>query len=286
VKKWHVHCKAVFLYILEIDLMRVIITRPLREASKWVTALMDSGYQAVALPLVEVAAATDTGSMVEAGQRLAEYDGVMFVSGNAVEHFFACNQGLGAMLSAGAAIKTRAFATGPGTVAALLRAGVGSACIDAPDPDSQQFDSEALWAVVGSRIQSGSRVLIVRGAGSSGADVLSGEGHGRDWFANQVKLAGANVDYVVSYQRVPVRLQGNALGMARQAASDGSVWMFSSSEAIANLLGSCPGQDWHAAKAVVTHPRIGESARNAGFVQVCESRPSLASLLASIESLQ
>ena len=266
--------------------MRVIITRPLREANKWAAALKDTGYNAVALPLVEVAAADDTQAVANAGQRLAEYDGAMFVSGNAVEHFFASNQAVGPVFCAGAAIKTRAFATGPGTVAALLRAGAESAWIDAPDQDSQQFDSEALWAVIGSKMQAGGRVLIVRGAGASAAETLPGEGYGRDWFANQLKLAGASVDYVVSYQRVPVRLQGSALDLAQQAASDGSIWMFSSSEAIANLVASCPEQVWHAAKAVVTHPRIGETARKAGFVQVCESRPSLASLLASIESMQ
>ena len=266
--------------------MRVIITRPLREANKWAAALMETGYKASVLPLVEVASAADTEAVADAGLHLAEYDGVMFVSGNAVEYFFASNQALGPVFCAGAAIKTRAFATGPGTVAALLRAGAESAWIDAPDQDSQQFDSEALWAVIGSKMQATSRVLIVRGAGTSTAEAPPGEGHGRDWFANQVKLAGASVDYVVSYQRVPVRLQAEALAMAREAASDGSVWMFSSSEAIANLVASCPDQDWYAAKAVVTHPRIGDTARKAGFVQVCESRPSLASLLASIESMQ
>ena len=266
--------------------MRVIITRPLREANKWASALMDSGYKAVALPLVEVAAAADPEAVADAGQRLAEYDGVMFVSGNAVEHFFMVNQALGPVFCAGAAIKTRAFATGPGTVAALLKAGADAAWIDAPGQDSQQFDSEALWAVIGSQMQAGHRVLIVRGAATNPPEALPLEGQGRDWFANQVKSAGASVDYVVSYRRVPVRLQGDALEMARRASSDGSVWMFSSSEAIANLLASCPDQDWRSAKAVVTHPRIGDSARKAGFSQVCESRPSLASLLASIESMQ
>ena len=266
--------------------MRVIITRPVREATKWVTALVDTGYQSVALPLVEVAAPLDTLAVEEAGKHLMDYDGVMFVSGNAVEHFFAVNSPLKPVFCAGAAINTRAFATGPGTVAALLRAGAEPGYIDAPGPSSPQFDSEALWAVVGSKLRPGNRVLIVRGAGAHTTEAASGDGHGRDWFARQVLQAGASVDYVVSYQRIPVRLQGDALNLAVQAASDGSVWMFSSSEAIANLVASCPGQNWDGAKAVVTHPRIGEAARKAGFVRVSESRPSVASLLATIESLQ
>lgn len=265
--------------------MRVIITRPSREANKWAAALSDTGYDAVALPLVEVASAPEPQSVAAAWQGLGAFDAAMFVSGNAVEHFFASNTAVAQVFSASGAIKTRALATGPGTVAALLRAGAEAAWIDAPGQDSQQFDSEALWAVMGAKVCPGFRVLIVRGAGAA-SETLAAEGQGRDWFARQVLAAGGTVDYVVAYQRVAVRLQGEDLALAGQAASDGSVWMFSSSEAIGNLVASCPGQDWSAAKSVVTHPRIGDAARKAGFGTVIESRPSLASLLASIESLQ
>ncbi len=265
--------------------MRVIITRPAREASKWAAALSDTGYDAVALPLVEVASAPEHHNVSAAWQGLGEFDAAMFVSGNAVEHFFASKPDVAPVFSAEGAIKTRAFATGPGTVAALLRAGAEASWIDAPGQDSQQFDSEALWAVMGARVRPGFRVLIVRGTGAL-SETTSVDGQGRDWFARQVLVAGGTVDYVVAYQRVAVRLAGEDLALATQAASDGSVWMFSSSEAISNLAASCPGQDWGSAKSVVTHPRIGDAARKAGFGMVIESRPSLASLLASIESLQ
>lgn len=265
--------------------MRVIVTRPEREATKWASALSDTGYDAIALPLVEVAPAPEPHKVAQAWQSLQDYDAAMFVSGNAVEHFFASNEAVAHAFIAGSAIKTRAYATGPGTVAALLRARVEPAFIDAPGQDSQQFDSEALWAVVGPAVGAGFKVLIVRGVGAAGETHLA-EGQGRDWFARQVQSSGGTVDYVVAYQRVAVRLQGRDLALAQAAASDGAVWMFSSSEAIGNLLASCPGQDWRQARAVVTHPRIGEAARKAGFGTVRESRPSLASLLASIESLQ
>ena len=265
--------------------MRVIITRPMREANKWAAALSDTGYDAVALPLVEVASAPEPQSVAATWQGLGEFDAAMFVSGNAVEHFFASNAAMAQVFTALSAIKTRAFATGPGTVAALLRTGAEAAWIDAPGQDSQQFDSEALWAVMGAKVHPGFRVLIVRGAGAA-SETLAAEGHGRDWFARQVLAAGGAVDYVVAYQRVAVRLRGEDLALASRAASDGSVWMFSSSEAIANLVASCPDRDWSLAKSVVTHPRLGDAARKAGFGTVIESRPSLASLLASIESLQ
>lgn len=265
--------------------MRVIVTRPSREANKWATALADAGYDAVALPLVEVAAAAEPEGVLAARQSLGTFDAAMFVSGNAVDHFFALNAAVAPVFCALAAIKTRAFATGPGTVAALLRAGAEAGWIDAPGQDSPQFDSEALWAVMGGNVRAGYKVLVVRGMGAAVPEAASGEGHGRDWFAKQVLAAGGTVDYVVAYRRVAVRLRGDELVLAQQAAFDGSVWMFSSSEAIGNLVVSCPGQDWSLAKSVVTHPRIGDAARQAGFGVVIESRPSLASLLTSIESL-
>jgi uroporphyrinogen-III synthase len=80
-------------------------------------------------------------------------------------------------------------------------------------------------------------------------------------------------------------MQEGDLALARQSAVDGSVWLFSSSEAIGNLVHACAGQPWSQAKALVTHSRIAQAARKAGFSVVCESRPTLAALMASIESM-
>jgi uroporphyrinogen-III synthase len=68
----------------------------------------------------------------------------------------------------------------------------------------------------------------------------------------------------------------------RRASTDGSIWLFSSSEAIAHL----PiGLDWGQARALATHPRIAQAAREAGFGQVLQSRPALPEVLASIKSV-
>jgi uroporphyrinogen-III synthase len=257
--------------------MRVIVTRPKNEARQWVDALVDAGYDAQALPLIGVLPAPDPSAVVAAWQRLNTFDAVMFVSGNAVDQFFALKPSLATEFTAQDATKIRAFVTGPGSFSALKRAQVEPERVDMPDREAGQFDSEALWQVVARRVQPGYRVLIVRGTGSAGA--------GRDWFADQVRLAGGVVEFVVSYQRRAPQLMAVEREMACKAATDGSVWLFSSSEAIGNLLAACPDQDWAQAKAVVTHSRIGEAAREAGFCVVCESRPMLADLMASIESL-
>jgi uroporphyrinogen-III synthase len=266
--------------------MRIIVTRPQQEARQWVEALTDAGYEALALPLIGVLPAPDPAAVQAAWSRLHTFDAVMFVSGNAVDHFFALKPAVAPVFAAQGATKTRAFVTGPGSFSALKRAQVDAQCIDMPDRDAGQFDSESLWDVVAHRVQPGYRVLIVRGAGSAGLPAVNApDGAGRDWFADQVRAAGGSVEFVVSYLRRRPELPLAELALARQCAADGSVWLFSSSEAIANLVAACAGQSWAQARAVVTHSRIAQAAREAGFSVVCESRPTLAALMASIESL-
>ena len=271
--------------------MRVIVTRPTQEAAQWVHRLTDAGFAAVALPLIGVLPPPDPAAVVAAWARIGEFDAVMFVSGNAVDHFFALKPPAALEFFQGSAINIRAFVTGPGSLSALKRAQVDIGCIDMPDRAAEQFDSEALWAVVASRVRPGYRVLIVRGsanhdaAGGTGPADKSMDGVGRDWFAEQVRAAGGSVEFVVSYQRRSPVLSEVDRAMVREAATDGSVWLFSSSEAIGNLVAGCADQSWAQAKAVVTHSRIAQAARKAGFSVVCESRPTLAALMASIESV-
>lgn len=264
--------------------MRIIVTRPSREAQDWVQALQQAGLPAQALPLIAIGGAPDTASVQQAWRQLGQYLGAMFVSANAVAGFFEARPADVALLFAEPESLTGAWATGPGTTKALLAAGVPAPRIVAPPADAAQFDSEALWQLVASRVGPGARVLIVRGADA--ADGGNGQGAGRDWFARQVTLAGGTVDFVVSYQRLRPQLDAAQLQLARQAAGDGSVWLFSSSEAVHNLQAALPQQDWRSARAVATHARIAQAARQAGFAVVRESRPALADIRASIESMQ
>lgn len=263
--------------------MRILVTRPLREAQEWVQALRQAGHDARALPLIGIGPAPDPAAVQLAWHRLGDYQGAMFVSANAVAGFFDARPA-GAADFTSTLIATRAWATGPGTRQALLRANVPAGRIDAPPADAAQFDSEALWQIVGAAVGPGSRVLIVRGGDA--ADGASSQGAGRDWFAGHVHEAGGTVDFVVSYQRVRPQLDVAQRALAQASAGSDAVWLFSSSEAVHNLLISLPGQDWRAARAVATHPRIAQAVREAGFAVVRESRPALAEVRASIESLQ
>ncbi|WP_342616856.1 uroporphyrinogen-III synthase [Rhodoferax sp. GW822-FHT02A01] len=265
--------------------MRVIVTRPGPQAGKWVKALRDAGLDALALPLIEIRPAADSQGVVAVWQKVTTFNALMFVSANAVEHFFAVRPQGSAQPDL--LPEQRFWATGPGTVAALRAAGIAPQCIDAPDAGASQFDSEALWQVVRQRVQTGWRVLVVRG--STEAEPLDtedmGKGVGRDWLAQRLVEKGATVDFVVAYERCAPVLKPGAVALVQLAAADRSIWLFSSSEAIANLRAAAAGVNWRAARAVATHPRIAAAAREAGFGVVCESRPEISDLIASIESL-
>lgn len=72
--------------------MRVIVTRPARDAASWVNGMNAAGLDAVALPLIAVASVEDQEPLREAWGRISSYTAVMFVSGNAVEHFLLKNR--------------------------------------------------------------------------------------------------------------------------------------------------------------------------------------------------
>jgi len=282
--------------------MRVIVTRARPEAERWSLELSARGLEAVALPLIQLDPVDDPAELMQAWQHLRDYAGVMFVSAKAVEAFFLAQPTQSDEFKPQAGIKTRAWATGPGTAKALLRAGVAAELIDAPSAAAGQFDSEALWQVVAGQVRPGTRVLIVRGSdapvevrtdvaavaaaqrvrGSSQAKVKA-QGNGRDWFANQVRQHGAQVDFVVAYQRGAPTWSPAQFEVARQAASDGSIWLFSSTQALANLDAVLPGQDWAGAFALATHPRIALAAKTAGFGVVWESRPILDDVVAILK---
>ena len=265
--------------------MRVLVTRPRQEAHAWVDQLQQAGLEALALPLIEVMPAADPQAVLQAWQRIAGFNALMFVSGNAVDYFFALRPDGVEVFNDRAAVTPRAFVTGPGSYAALTeRAGAQAAYIFAPDAAAGQFDSEALWAVVAPQICHGFKVLIVRGTGAALPDAATA-GVGRDWFARQVLQAGGEVEFVVAYQRKCPDFLAAQRALVQAASTDGTVWLFSSSEAIDNLVHAYPLQNWQNAHAVATHARIGQAASKAGFGRVLVARPVLADILTCIQSL-
>jgi len=268
-------------------LSRLIVTRPEPEAQRWVDALCQRAWPAHALPLIEIGEPSDAAILMALQtwrQQVFQADAAMFVSGAAVTHFFAGMDPahVTALLAAGQA-STRFWAPGPATAAALQEAGVPVDRIDAPAQDAPQFDSETLWPIVASQLHVGAVVLIARGM-SSGApgDIVAGSG--RDWLIQQCLAAGARVQACVAYERRTPVWTAAQQALALAAVGPDAAWVFSSSEALANLHTLMPQADWQHTMALATHPRIAQSAQAAGFGHVVTSRPALRDVMLALES--
>jgi uroporphyrinogen-III synthase len=239
--------------------VQLIVTRPLAQAEPWVARLQALGCSAHALPLIGIAPPRDLAPVRAAWQQLARQTLVMFVSANAVEHFFGARP-KDATWPAG----VLAGSTGPGTSAALLAAAVPAADLVQPPADAPRFDSEALWALLQDRDWAGHAAMIVRGE------------EGRDWLAETLRARGATVTFVAAYRRlVPTPDAGqHALLAAAMALPAEHLWIFSSSEAVANLQALNAQADWSKSRALASHPRIAQAAREAGFAEVAIVPPT------------
>jgi uroporphyrinogen-III synthase len=120
-------------------------------------------------------------------------------------------------------------------------------------------------------------VLIVRGDG------------GREWLAETLRGAGAQVEALAAYRRVapqPDEAQRAVLDAAL-AQPRAHLWLFSSSEAIDRLdalAGARGPAAWREARAIATHPRIAARARALGIGRVHEAAPGMADVIACIQS--
>jgi uroporphyrinogen-III synthase len=179
---------------------RVLVTRPAAQAAVWVERLRATGIDAEALPLIAIVAVADRRGLQAAWAGLAARRLVVFVSSNAVVHFFA-GRPPDLVWPAGVV----AAAPGPGTAEALRDVGVAEAAIVAPASDAPQLDSESLWARLQGRDWRGASVLIVSGDG------------GRDWLAERLREAGATVESLPAYRREAPDFAGSEAQRLTQA---------------------------------------------------------------------
>ncbi len=241
----------------------LLVTRPQGQALQWVAQLRELGVPAQPLPLIAIDPPEDAQAVQAAWARLTEYQLLVFVSPSAVEQFFAQGPAPAAWPEG-----VRVATPGPGTDAALARAGVPEALRRRPADDAEQLDSESLWEVLRHEPWDGGRVLIVRGEG------------GRPWLAQQMEAAGATVEFLGAYRRRVPLLDDADRQRLREVLADpaGQAWLFSSSQAIDHLVELVRQQglqaDWSRHCAVVTHPRIGERARALGLGCIEASHPA------------
>jgi uroporphyrinogen-III synthase len=254
--------------------LRLLVTRPQPQADAWVERLRSHCVDAVALPLLAINAVVDLSELHTAWHDLPRYALAMFVSPNAVSHFFAARPAECA--ARGWPADTRAAATGPGTLQALQMAGVPAALCVAPAHDAEQFDSAALWAQLRGERWSGREVLVLRGDS------------GRDEFAALLRAAGAAVHFTQAYRRSAAQLGADERALIERALAQPAqyLWWLSSGEAVGYLPHLVPAADWHAAQALVSHPRIGVRAREVGFGRIFEAPPTLDGVLAALARIE
>ena len=152
--------------------LTVLVTRPAAQCAMLCAEIEGQGGSAIAFPAVEIEPVAVQAAAVAA----ADYDLVVFVSVNAVEH--------GAR-QVTKSTRTRIAAIGRATAAALAAAELAADIV----PEAG-FTSEALLAHPELQLTSGARVLIVRGEG--GRELL------RDTFAEH----GMVVETREVYRRV------------------------------------------------------------------------------------
>lgn len=254
--------------------LRLLVTRPQPQADAWVARLREHAVDALALPLLAIDAMVDLSTLHAAWHDLPRYALVMFVSPNAVSHFFAARPA--ELAARGWPAGVRAGATGPGTLQALQLAEVPAALCVAPPADAAQFDSAALWAQLRGESWAGREVLVLRGDG------------GRDEFAALLRSAGAAVHFTQAYRRGPAQWTAAERATLDRAIAQPAahLWWLSSTEAVGYLPQLTRHSDWRAAQALASHPRIAARARELGFGPVFEAPPTLQAVCASLAQIE
>ncbi|MET3554435.1 fused uroporphyrinogen-III synthase HemD/membrane protein HemX [Burkholderia sp. 567] len=245
-----------------------VLTRPDGQSAGLSAQLAEAGCDVLEFPLIDIAPVDDPAPLDAAFAALNRYALVIFVSPNAIDR----------ALAQYGAIWPNALpvgVVGPGSVAALERHGIATPAhrVIAPqapaDGGVPHYDSENLFASIeaafgGAQALAGKHVLIVRGDG------------GREWLAERLREAGANVTLVAAYRRVvPEPRVGAWERVHALLAGAPHAWLVTSSEGVRNLhelarthLNDVEIEALKHAPLVTPHPRIEQTARALGFDRI------------------
>ena len=131
--------------------------------------------------------------------------------------------------------------------------------------NNEHWDSEGLWKKLQSLNADWSEHKVV---------IFKGEG-GRDWLADTLKAAGAMVETISVYTRMPLDIDNPAWEAIHEIDFSQSLWLLTSSEAV-RYLGEVMQNKFKQtlldASAICPHQKIGEAAKAIGFgkVFICE----------------
>lgn len=225
-----------------------VLTRPKGLNETLAHALMQSGWQVRLAPALQI-----NRRVLGVGERTpdpADYDLIVFVSGNAVA-------GYASQLGDRYVWPESTLAACVGlTTAQSVRDAFGAAIeVLHPAPSDTQ-DSESLWRVITTRSTMPRRVLILRGQ------------DGRDWLADQFQGRGIAVHIHAAYCRELATWSPDIQAeLSVWAKNDRQVvWLLTSPHGIDSVMGQIEragAANWASrCRYIVTHPRLVEMVRH------------------------
>ena len=198
---------------------RVLVTRPREQARDLVDRLTALGADTVEAPMIRITPPDDPTALLQAAERPADFDWIVFTSANSVEGFMT------ALLSQHRDVRAlhgpKLCTVGPGTAERLRRYSV------AADLLPEEYRAEAvLGALAAHGSLEGARVLLPR------SDI------GREVIAEQLRKTGAVVTDVIAYRTVLDEAQRegdpDVYGMLLEGRID--VVTFTSASAVRNFV--------------------------------------------------
>lgn len=249
----------------------IIVTRPSGQARQLIEvltlAIQNSGVakhslpEVISLPLLTIVPKADAALADHIATVLSDADLAIFVSPNAIESVMRLLERdwqtfskqiipIGVM--------------GGSSQLALRNHGIGNEVNPTPiimPKLNAQWDSEGLWHELQTLNWNWVDKKVV---------IFKGEG-GRDWLADTLKNAGANVETISSYTRIPLDVDNPAWQAIHEMDFSKSLWLLTSSEAV-RYLGTVMKdqftQDLSAASALCPHHNIADAAEIIGFGEV------------------
>lgn len=231
---------------------RVLITRPVTQASLLAERLSSLGYQSSLLPLMEIKSLKPKLPI-----QIAET--LIFVSANAVRCSLDQLKDLDVELST-----KRLLAMGPATAAALGEKGFDS------DMAASGFRSEDLLQKLNSEANPPKLVTVICGEG------------GRDFLEAGLNDLGASVNRLEVYRRQPSENIENLLVELDQEGPPNLISLMNQESLILldQAIQKLNFEHWKAIAVLVSSARIQKTARDLGFLRVfCQSDPTENSLI-------
>ncbi len=252
----------------------IVITRPVGQARQLLEVLTKAIEQCgiaqrdlpeiVSLPLLTIVPKEDDHLADHIATILNEADLAIFVSPNAIESVMR-------LLSRSWQDFSKKVipvgVMGGSSALALKNHGIGLEAQPTPiymPQNPEHWDSVGLWQTLQSLEWDWTTKKVV---------IFKGDG-GREWLADTLKEAGATVDALSTYARVPLDIDHHAWEVIRAIDLSQSLWLLTSSEAV-RYLGQVVQdqfpdglQSLQRASAVCSHHNIADAAEMIGFGEV------------------